>query len=138
VPTLADLVASYSRTPTARCYLDGQRWYGVQKLAFHQKFGESIASGIAEGRDPPTTPRIGMSSAGHGATTASKSAGFTGEIAGFTDSSYPDRWSLQCKDMLWRADKSSQVLQTSPLNDIAASAAARYLLTTYGGIASRA
>jgi hypothetical protein len=136
VPTLADLVASYSRTPTASCYLDGRRWYGVQKLAFHQKFGESIATGIAEGRDPPTTPRIGMSIRWTWGYNGVERAGFTGEIAGFTDSSYPDRWSLQCKDMLWRADKSSQVLQTSPLNDIAASDAARYLLTTYGGIAS--
>jgi hypothetical protein len=132
--TLADLVTSYTRTPTATCYLDGKRWRGIQKLARHQKFGESIAGGTADGRDPPTTPRIGMTISWRWGYNGIEKAGFTGEIAGFNDSSYPDRWSLQCKDVLWRADKSSQVLQTDPLNEIAASAAVRYLLTHYGGI----
>lgn len=134
--TLADLVASYARTPTATAYLDGRRWYAIQKLSTHQKFGENISTGAIEGRDPPVTPRIGMQIWWRWGYNGVELAGFTGEIAGFTDFSYPDRWSLQCKDVLWRADKSSQVLQTDPLNSILASAAVRYLLTHYGGIAA--
>lgn len=120
--------------PTATCYLDGKRWYSIEKLSYRQKFGESIAEGGAEGFDPPVTPRIGMSIHWKWGYSGVEKPGLTGEVSGFSDFSYPDRWALQCKDVLFRADKSSQVLQTSPLNDIAARAAAVYLLTTYGGI----
>lgn len=134
--TLADLVAAYTREPSATVYLDGRRWYAISKLSFHQKFKEQIATGTIGGRDPPTTPRIGMAVSWTWGYNGIERAGFTGEVSGFTDFSYPDRWSLQCNDVLWRADKSSQVLQTSPLNDILASAAVRYLLTHYGGISA--
>lgn len=134
--TLATLVASYTRTPSATVYLDGKRWYAVAKLSYHQKFCGDVSSGAIEGRDPPTTPRIGMAVRWTWGYNGHEVAGFTGEISGFTDFSYPDRWTLQCKDVLWRADKSSQVLQTDPLNEILASAAVRYLLTHYGGISA--
>jgi len=134
--TLASLVASYTRTPTAKAYLDGKRWYGIGKLSFHQKFGEDTSTGTMEGRDPPTTPRIGMAVRWTWGYNGQEVAGFTGEVSDVSDASYPDRYVLQCKDVLWRADKSSQVLQTDPLNEIAASAAVRYLLTHYGGISS--
>jgi len=136
MPTLADLVNSYTRIPSARCYLDGRRWYGVQKLSTHQKFGEKISTGTAEGRDPPTTPRIGMEIRWSWGYNGVEVNGFTGEISDPSEASYPNRTTLQCKDVLWRADKSSQVLQTDPLNEIAASDAVRYLLTHYGGISS--
>src|SRR3954467_15494762 len=116
--TLANLVASYTRTATARCYLNGQRWYAVQTLSTHQKFKENVSTGQIQGRDPPIPPQIGMDVRWTWGWNGLEVAGFTGEIAGFTDMSYPDRWSLQCNDVLWRADKSSQVLQTDPLNDI--------------------
>lgn len=134
--SLASLVASYTRTPTATCYLDGRRWYGVQKLRASQKFGESIAGGSVEGRSPPVTPRIGMAVRWTWGYNGQEVAGFSGEVSDVVDFSYPDRWAITCKDVLWRADKSSQVLQTDPLNEIAASDAVRYLLTHYGGISS--
>lgn len=134
--TLSDLVQSYTRTPSATVYLDGRAWRAISKLSFHQKFKENIATGSVEGRDPPTTPRIGMAVRWTWGYNGQEAAGFYGEVSGFTDMSYPDRWTLQCNDMLWRADKSSQVLQTDPLNEIPASDAVRYLLTHYGGIPS--
>jgi hypothetical protein len=132
--TLADRVAAYTRTATARCYLNGQRWYAVQTLSTHQKFKENVSTGQIQGRDPPIPPQIGMDVRWTWGWNGLEVAGFTGEIAGFTDMSYPDRWSLQCNDVLWRADKSSQVLQTDPLNDILARVAVTYLLTHYAGI----
>ncbi len=134
--TLTSLVAAYTRTPTATVLLDGRPWRAILKLATHQKFGENISTGAIDGRDPPTTPRIGMALSWKWGYNGYEVAGFTGEIADFTDFSYPDRWSLQAKDVLWRADKSSQVLQTDPLNDITAKAAIVSLLTHYGGISS--
>jgi len=128
---------AYTRHPNARCYLDGKRWYGITKLSRHEKFGDNIQTGTAEGRNPPTSPRVGMSIRWEWAEdSAAPVAGFTGEVSDVSDASYPDRYVLQCKDVLWRADKSSQVLQTDPLNEIAASAAVKYLLNHYGGIAN--
>lgn len=134
--SLASLVASYTRTPTATCYLDGKRWYGVQKLRYSQRFGENIAGGTVEGRSPPVTPRIGMSISWKWGYNGYEVAGCTGEISDLTDFSYPDRWALQVKDVLWRADKSSQVIQTDPLNDITAQDAIVYILTHYGGLSA--
>jgi hypothetical protein len=136
VTNLADLVAAYTRTPTATAYLNNQRWYAIQMLSTHQKFKENVSTGQLQGRDPPVTPQIGMPVRWTWGYNGYEVAGFTGEISGWGDSSYPDRWSLSCNDVLWRADKSSQVLQTSPLNSILASAAVRYLLTHYGGISA--
>ncbi len=127
----------YTRHPNCRVYLDGRRWYGISKLSRHEKFGDNIQTGTVEGRDPPTTPRVGMTIRWEWSEdTGAPVAGFTGEVSDVSDASYPDRYVLQCKDVLWRADKSSQVLQTSPLNSIAASAAVRYLLNHYGGIST--
>jgi hypothetical protein len=135
--TLADLVIGDTpRTPSARCYLDGKRWYGVQKLSFHQKFKEQIESGGAEGRDPPIYPRIGMTITATWGYNGLEVAGLTGVVSDLTDFSYPDRCSLVWSGVLWMADQNDEVLQTSPLNDILASAAVRYLLTHYGGISA--
>lgn len=134
--SLAALVSAYTRTPSATCYLDGRRWRGIQKLRSSQWFGEKIAGGTVEGRAPPVAPRIGMAISWRWGYNGYEVAGFTGEISDVNDFSYPDRYSLQVKDVLWRADKSSQVLITDPLNDITAKAAIVYLLTHYGGISS--
>lgn len=134
--SLASLVSSYTRTPSATCYLDGKRWRGIQKLRYSQRFGENIAGGGAEGRSPPVTPRIGMAISWRWGYNGYEVNGCTGEVSDVTDFSYPDRYALQVKDVLWRADKSSQVLVTDPLNDITARAAIIYILTHYGGLSA--
>lgn len=128
------MAVPYAAKPTATVYLDGQRWRAIRTLGRHQKFPENISTGAIEGIDPPVMPRIGMSVRWTWGYNGVESAGFYGEISDYNDFSYPDRWSLSLKDVLWRADKSNQVLQTDPLNEIAASDAVRYLLTHYGGI----
>jgi hypothetical protein len=134
--TLADYVARYSRTPSATVKLDGRTWRDILSLSFSQRFGENIAGGGVVGRTPPITPQIGMAISWTWGYNGQEVAGFTGEVSDTDNTSYPGRWSLQCKDVLWRADKSSQVLVTDPLNEITAKDAIIYLLTHYGGISA--
>src|SRR5262245_30338721 len=107
--TLPDLVAAYTRTPSATVLLDGRPWRAILTLAFQQRFRERLSTGEIEGRDPPTTPRIGMTISWRWGYNGQEVAGFTGEISDVVDQSYPDHYKLQCKDVLWRADKAEQV-----------------------------
>lgn len=133
--TQADLVAAYTRGVTATVLLNGQVCRGVISLRTTQAFGSPISTATVVLRDPPTTPRIGMAISwkwGYGG--APLVPGFTGEISQPARKSYPNRYTLQCRDVLWRADRVKQVIATDPLNDITASDAIRYILTHYGGI----
>lgn len=132
--TLASLVTAYTRTPSATVYLNGQRWHRVIALSRAQTFGGAMSGGRVTGREPPVTPTIGMAVSWTWGYNGQEVAGFTGEISDVIDHSYPDRWELEVKDTSWRADKAQQVLATSPLNSITASAAVVYLLNHYGGI----
>lgn len=134
MPTLADLVASYTRTPSATCYLDGQRWYGATKFAYHQKFKEQIETGSVSGSYPPVIPRVRMDIRWTWGYNGVELAGFTGYVTDAGVASYPFVDNLQCSGVLWLADQNNEVLQTDPLNEILASDAARYLLTHYGDI----
>jgi len=135
--TLADLVTSYTRTPSATVRLNGQRCRGILSLRKTEAFGGSgISGGTVVLRNPPVTPVIGMSLSWTWGYNGQEVDSFTGEVSDILDASYPDRYTLEVKDVLWRAEKSSQVIATSPLNDITAKAAIEYILTTYGGIAS--
>lgn len=127
-------MSGYTRQPTATVKLDGRPWRSILSLSYSQRFGENIAGGKVDGRDPPVTPRIGMSISWRWGYNGQEVAGCTGEVSDVNDSSYPDRWSLQVKDTLWRADKSSQVIVTDPLNEITAKDAIISILTHYGGI----
>lgn len=124
----------YAARPTATCYLDGKRWYGIKKLRYGQQFGQNIAGGSVEGRDPPTDPRVGMTLSWRWGYDGVEVAGFMGYVSERDVTSYPNTWKLECKDTLWLADQNSSVLQTSPLNSITAKAAVIYLLNNYGGI----
>ncbi len=123
-----------TRTPTATCYLDGRRWYGIQKLRYGQVFPQNVAGGSVEGRDPPVTPQVGMTVSWQWGYDRTERAGLTGYVSNREVTSYPNRWKLDCQDVLWKADQQSSVLQTSPLNGITAKAAVLYLLVHYGGI----
>lgn len=136
MPTLADYIALRTRKPTATVRLNGQICRAVLSLRTSQAFGSGISTATVVLRDPPTTPQIGMSITWTWGYNGRETAGFTGEISQPARKSYPNRYTLQCRDVLWRADRSKQVIQTDPLNDITASAAIRYILTHYGGISS--
>lgn len=136
MPTLADYIAAYTRKPTATVKLNGQTCYGVLSLRRSQTFGAGISTGTIVLRDPPVTPTIGMSVSWKWGYNGQETDGFTGEIAKPARKSYPNRYTLECRDALWRADRSNQVIATDPLNEITASAAIRYILTHYGGIPS--
>lgn len=129
-------MSTYYRTPTATVRLNGQRWRAILTLGTNQQFGEKIATGSILGRDPPTTPQIGMSISWTWGYGGVERAGVTGEVSDTDNTSYPGRWALQVKDVLFRADKSKQVIVTDPLNEITARAAIIYILTHYGGIPS--
>jgi len=133
--SLAALIAAYTRTPIATALLDGKPWRGIIRLRASQAFGSGISSGTAEGRDPPVTPQVGMTlSWKWGYAGAPPVPGCTGEIAAILDTSYPDTWSLDVRDVLWRADKASQVIATDPLNSITATDAIIDILHRFGGI----
>lgn len=127
-------MTSQTRTPTATVTLNGQRWRDILSLGANQQFGEKIATGSVLGRNPPTTPQIGMSVSWAWGYDGDEGAGFTGEVSDTDNTSYPGRWALQVKDVLFRADKSKQVIVTDPLNEITARDAIIYILTHYGGI----
>lgn len=134
--SLADLITSYSRTPSATVRLDGRPWRDILTLNYNQRFGESISTAGALGRNPPTTPQIGIPISWTWGYNGIEVAGCTGEVSDTDNTSYPGRWALQVKDVLWRADQSSEVLATDPLNEITAKDAIIYLLTHYGGISA--
>ncbi len=137
MPTLDYLVnTARTRTPTATVKIGGRIWRGIISLKTSQAFGSGIATGTIVGRDPPVTPSIGTAVSWTWGYNGVEIAGFTGEIARPARKSYPNRYTIECRDVLWRADRSQQVIVTSPLNSITASAAVRYILTTYGGISS--
>jgi hypothetical protein len=133
--TQASLVALRTRRPTALVRLDGKPWRDIVSLRASQAFGSGIATATVIGRSPPVRPQIGMTiSWTWGYAGAALVPGFTGEIARPARKSYPNRYTVECRDVLWRADRVSQAIETSPLNTITASAAIRYILTHYGGI----
>jgi hypothetical protein len=134
MPTLADLVASYTRIPTATVRMGGQLCRAVISLRTSQAFGSGIATGTIVLRDPPVAPAIGTPVSWRWGYNGVEVPGFTGEIARPGRKSYPNRWTIECRDVLWRADRSQQVIATDPLNNITASDAIRYILTHYGGI----
>jgi hypothetical protein len=137
MPTLAALVASYTRTPAWSVLLGGQPWRAIVSLRTSQAFGSGISTATIVGRDPPVAPAIGTTvSFRWGFAGAALVPGFTGEIARPARKSYPNRYTIECRDVLWRADRSQQVIVTDPLNSITASDAVRYILTHYGGISS--
>lgn len=134
MPTLAALIAAKTRTPTATVRLNGHVWRAIISLSYSQAFGSGVAGGSVIGRDPPVEPVIGMPLSWTWGYNGVEIAGFTGEIAKPARKSYPNRYSLECRDVLWRADRVQQVIATDPLNTITAKAAIVYILTHYGGI----
>jgi len=99
-----------------------------------QAFGQGISGGTVVLRNPPVTPTIGMSIYWKWGYDGFEIAGFYGEISDPARKSYPNRWTLQCKDKLQRADLVSEDIATVPLNTITGKAAIEYILSTYGGI----
>jgi hypothetical protein len=136
MPTLADLVASRTRAPSATVRMGGQLCRAVLSLRTSQAFGSGIATGTIVLRNPPVTPAIGTTVSWSWGFNGVEVPGFTGEIARPARKSYPNRYTIECRDVLWRADRSQQVIATEPLNSITASAAIRYILTHYGGISN--
>lgn len=127
-------MTTYTRTPTRTVYLDGKRCYGVVSLRTTQTFGGGVSTGTVVLRDPPVRPTIKMQVRWTWGYDGDEKPGFTGEIAKPAIKSYPNRYTFEVRDALFRADRSSQVIATDPLNEITASAAIRYILTHYGGI----
>lgn len=131
--SLAGLVASTSRRPTATVRLGGVRWRDVLTLSRSQQYGSGISGGEVVGREPPVT-------IAEGETTISWTWGYNGyEVAGFSgvvsrvlQKSYPNQWSLQVADSLWLADIRRSDIATDPLNSIAASAAITQILRAAG------
>lgn len=129
-------MSDYARIPTATVKLDGQRWRAILSLSYSQRFGENIAGGGVVGRDPPVKPHVGMDISWMWGYNGVEVAGCTGQVSHVNNASYPNRASVQVKDVLWRADKSNQVLATDPLNEITAQDAVIYLLHHFGGVPS--
>jgi hypothetical protein len=124
------------RTPTATVYLDNKIWRAWLNLRAAHAYGDDYKQGTIVGRAPPTEPRSGMSIRWAWGYNGYELSEISGEVTKILDQSYPDRYKLEVKDILWRAARANQVLATSPLNDVAARDAAVYLLTTYVGIPS--
>src|SRR4051812_17972417 len=118
VTTLSDLVAAKSRKPTATVLLGGQVCRAVISLKTSQSFGSGISTGTIVLRDPPVTPTIGTTVSWRWGYNGHETPGFTGEIARPARKSYPNRYTIECRDVLWRADRVQQVIATSPLNTI--------------------
>jgi hypothetical protein len=136
MPSIGDYVALRTRTPTATVRIGGQIWRAIVSLRTSQAFGSGIATATVIGRSPPVAPAIGTTISWTWGYNGVEVPGFTGEIARPARKSYPNRYTIECRDVLWRADRSNQVIATSPLNSITASAAIRYILVNYGGISN--
>src|SRR5262245_42482025 len=132
--SLASRILAYTRVPSISLRLDGRRCLGVISASVSQAFGQGISSGTVVLRNPPTTPQIGMSISWKWGYDGFEVPGLTGEISDPAVLSYPNRWTIQAKDTLQRADLVSQDIATVPLNEITAKAAVEYILSTYGGI----
>jgi hypothetical protein len=116
--------------------LGGQICRAIVSLKVSQAFGSGVSTATIVLRDPPITPAIGTAVSIRWGYNGQEVPGFTGEIARPARKSYPNRYTLECRDALWRAGRSQQVIATDPLNSITASAAIRYILTHYGGISA--
>lgn len=134
--TLADLIASQTRTPSATVYIDGRRWVSWRSITKAQAFGRGPASYTIEGADPPVTPRGGMSIRWTWGYNGIEVPGGTGYIVVPQQASYPRGWSLQCQDVLWLAQRVQSPIAggAPPYNNITARAAIEYILETYAGI----
>lgn len=130
--SLASRIAAKTRKPTIRLYLDGRLCTGVISASVSQAFGQGISAGTVVLRNPPVTPTGGMSVFWEWGYDGFYTAGFNGEISNPGRKSYPNRWTLQCKDKLQRADLESEDIATDPLNDIAAKAAVEQILARSG------
>lgn len=132
--SLADQIASRTRRPTMTVWLNGKRWPDVLSASASQEYGQGIGSGTVVGRNPPVTPTPGMPIRWRWGYDGFEVAGFTGYIVNPERASYPNRWTLQCSDALWPAQRESQPIAVSPLNNVTARAAIEYILATYAGI----
>jgi hypothetical protein len=138
VTTLAELITSPTRTPTATAILNGRRWPGFLKASVGQEYGQGIGGATVEGRSPPSTPTPGMSIVLRAGYNGFEQPIFTGFVVVPTRASYPRRYSLQCMDVLWLAQQNKQPIAVSPLNDVTARAAIEYILETYAGLTRHA
>jgi hypothetical protein len=132
--SIADYIDRDSRIPTATVSLDGQRWRGVLNLKVSHAFGDDTARATVLGRDPPTVPRSGMPIRWTWGYNGVELDAINGEVTRVLDASYPDRYTLEVKDLLWRAARSKQVITCDPINDVAARDAAVYIATHYSTI----
>lgn len=132
--SLASRILARTRAPSVTLRLDGRRVAGVLSISQQWEFGQGMASATVVLRDPPVTPTPGMAITWSWGYDGFEVPGFTGFVVTPEQQSYPRHWSLQCADVLWRAQREEQTIATSPLNDISAQDAITSILATYAGI----
>lgn len=133
--SLSSSIASHTRRPTARVYLDGRRCKLRDvsgAITVSQTFGQPISGGVVQIIDPPTTPTIGMSIKWDWGYNGHNIAGFNGVVKKARRSAYPQGWILDVVDPLWKADINKEDINL--LNDKTAKEVVTTLLKDYGGV----
>lgn len=132
--SLATAINARTRTPTLVLRVNNRRVSGGLSVNISQQYGQGVGGGTVLLRDPIDTPVPGMPISWQWGYNGFTVPGFTGYIVTPEISSYPNVWSLEVRDVLWLAEREQQTIVTSPLNNITAQNAIRYILETYAGI----
>jgi hypothetical protein len=105
------------------------------ELSRSQTYGSGISAGEVVGRDPPVTPVEGQTQVSWTwGYDGYETIGFTGIVTRIVQRAYPNRIALTVSDPLWSADIRRSDIATTPLNNIAASAAITQILNGAGNL----